>query len=119
MTVFDPRGIAFPHVGETVALMVQAVVEVDPRANRACPDCQPHGHKGRICFLWSWVDCELCVEHEKWLALDDLGNRLTAARGRRRFDPECPSEVDAERIGPGRWRVQAKVARLLDPVDEG
>lgn len=31
-------------------------------AREYCPECGPHGNKGRVCLLLSWADCTTCAE---------------------------------------------------------
>ena len=37
--------------------------QAGPQTDRHyCPECGPHGNKGRVCLLLSWADCTMCVE---------------------------------------------------------
>lgn len=111
--MFDVTGTAQP-----IALEVQGVVEVDPRQaiGRPCPECGPHGNKGIVCLLLSWVDCLTCEEGEFYLARNRLDEMLTRARGSRQLDPDNPPATSLERLAPGRWRIRATVPRFLPDV---
>jgi hypothetical protein len=100
--------------GEFFALVVHLTLDAAVgRPREICPDCGPHGNRGRICLLWSWVDCERCEEAERAWVFGELGRKVTEVRGARRFDPEHPAEVELERLSPGRWRAVARVRRFL------
>lgn len=41
--------------------LLRDFAEADPACQSAlCPECGPHGNRGRVCLLLTWADCTTC-----------------------------------------------------------